>query len=51
MVVFLNPVISAIFGDKIVLFVSNTEDIQYKVYVYVNVTNQIKFFPTSSIAG
>jgi len=49
--VILNSGISAGFGDKIVLYVNNTEDIEYKVYVYLNVTNQNKFFPTSPIAG
>jgi hypothetical protein len=39
------------FGDKIVLCVNNTENVQYKFYVYLTVTNQNKFFPTSSIAG
>jgi len=49
--VFLNSVISAVFCDKIVLRVSNTEDVQNKVYLYLTITNQNKFFPTSSIAG
>ena len=47
--VFLNSSISAVFGDKIVLFVNNTEDVQYNVSVYLTITNQSKFFPTSSI--
>jgi len=49
--VFLNSGISAVFCDKIVLCVNNTADIQYKVYVYLNVTTQNKFFPTSPITG
>jgi len=41
MVVSLNSGISAVFGDKIVSCVGNTEDIQYKFYIYLNVTNKI----------
>jgi len=49
--VFLNSAVSAVFGDNIVLCVNNTEDVQYKVNVYLNITNQNKFFRTSSILG
>jgi len=38
------------FGDRIVLCVNNTEDVQYKFYVYLTVTNQNKFSPMSSSA-
>jgi len=44
MVVFLNSGISAV-------LVSNTKYVQHKVYVYLTITNQNKFFTMSSIAG
>jgi len=49
--VFLNSGISIVFGDKIVFYVNNTEVIQYKLYLYLTITNQNKFSPTSSIGG
>jgi len=42
--VFLNSGINSVRGDKIVFCVTNTEDVQYNVYIYLTVTNQINFF-------
>jgi len=34
---------------KLVLCVNNTEDVQYKVYICLTITNQNKFLSPSSI--